>query len=191
MNLLDKYSIDVDSTVSKLMPWFMRGKKMHDFLIGVATPIMSVYLSFKTWAFEKITEANITSQHIVINWGLNNFFKQYFIEPDANIYLGVWLDDYASIYNTDEVKNDLFPYDYVFNYEERNSDTLVISNNSEINTVNTNYDFYVFVPEINENKISYAKYVEQIQTLINKYAIKRLKYKIIKKYERISNKSWR
>ena len=63
-----QYVIDNTAAVSRLLPFFLRGKKAVTFMLGIAHPLISIHEQFKAWALERKIEAAIMGQVIPLEW---------------------------------------------------------------------------------------------------------------------------
>jgi len=74
----DIYKISNSKIISRLLPFYMRGRKMYLFLEAVASPLINLHKSFLEWAYDMILRTKITSQTDVLIWYLNYKFNSHF-----------------------------------------------------------------------------------------------------------------
>lgn len=73
----DKYAIDNKKLLSRLMPFFVRGRKLFGVLLASISPIESVHQAWREWALARIIESVATSQPIVMRWHLKKMLSPY------------------------------------------------------------------------------------------------------------------
>ncbi len=79
------YSIDISKQVNRLVPWYLRGRRMLLFLQGISYPLNFFNDSetgFNGWAHRKLYELSMTAQKLRLEWHINNV-----IVPENNIEL--------------------------------------------------------------------------------------------------------
>lgn len=91
----DIYKISNSKIISRLLPFYARGRKMYLFLEAVASPLINTHKAFLTWAYDMILKTKITSQTDVLIWYLNYKFNVHF----NNIEDSFAIDQEAEIEN--------------------------------------------------------------------------------------------
>lgn len=177
---IEKYSINNETVVARLLPWFMRGKRLYVFLLGISQPIVSVYLAWKEWVYRMILDAVLTTQPIVLNWYLNEKYGKHILEQGKRFYIGPCLNEYCTIYNFDEDNPEDFD-DFFYNIDE-NNDSVFISDHGSIDILNTDYTFYIYYPTLRLDNDGRDRLFREITKKIDSYKTRRIKYKFIKQY---------
>jgi len=80
-----RYNISNEKTIYELLPWYLRGKKIQAFLLGVSEPLAEMHLPFLSWARERIIEASIDSRKLPIQWLLKHKLGEY-LQDDSKEY---------------------------------------------------------------------------------------------------------
>lgn len=79
---VDFTSIDNAKIVSRLLPFWARGKKLNLFMQAILSPIVSIHDKFKPWALELYIQCHITAQKPSLEWYLNYKLSSHFAEAD-------------------------------------------------------------------------------------------------------------
>lgn len=74
-------NIDNGKLLGRLLPFWLRGKRIALFLLAILNPVVSLHNKFKAWALEHYIVAHITTQRQSIEWYLNYKLKSHFAEP--------------------------------------------------------------------------------------------------------------
>lgn len=109
---IERYKIDNPTVIGKLLPFFIRGRKVTLFLEAIASPLVYVHNQFVSWAEERMYETRVTSQKQILLWYLTHRFRQYFINKDEKFTIA-----FANS-NKDDTKE--YPYDinlWMYGYE--------------------------------------------------------------------------
>lgn len=110
-------NIDNSKLVARLIPWWVRGKKLSLLIQAILHPLISVHAAFKAWALEKFIVCHITAQKDSLEWYLRYKLKSHFINEGDGFYivhgineaiscfsLGVWYND---VHWSNELKWDI------------------------------------------------------------------------------------
>ena len=84
-----RFEIDNATVISKLLPYFIRGRKVILFLEAIAHPLVSIHNAFLEWGVEKQIECCVTSQKDVLLWYLTHVFKKYFVNTGEKFELSI------------------------------------------------------------------------------------------------------
>jgi len=88
--MANRYDIDNAKVIGRVLPFYIRGRKISIFLYAIAYPLVTLHETFKIfiiggkrYACEKI-EASITSQTLTMEWYLTYLFKDRFEDETAS-----------------------------------------------------------------------------------------------------------
>lgn len=99
----DIYKIDNAKLICRLLPFFVRGRKMILFLEAAASPLVSLHNKFLSWAYETIVDVHATFQEQLFVWYLNHKFRKHFIDDNDSFYVSQSQEgDGLVVFNTDE-----------------------------------------------------------------------------------------
>jgi len=171
-----RYDLGIDSTVSRLIPSAFRNPKIYEWVRSFTYPLVEINTEFKTFAEEKILEAKISSQTMLLEHYINYKFKPLFPNPDT---------DFVSIKHSGEIADATFNKDEgvgssptihltLFNNDEVGSITPAIYFDNEDRSAYPQ-DFRVALPiSIQGNETL----VRGITAIVDKYKIDTKKYDI-------------
>lgn len=74
-----QYHININKTICRLLPFYLRGRRLILFLEGIASPLNSFNTgekAFHKWANETLIEASMSAQPMRLEWYLNHLFKE-------------------------------------------------------------------------------------------------------------------
>lgn len=178
----DIYKISNSKIICRILPFYMRGRKMILFLEAVASPLINLHKEFLTWAYKMVLKTKITSQTDVIIWYLNYLFNSHFynhadsftIEQDAEIEnlmafnyreIALYKMVGVQIFDTEEEQISQVVSRPTRDFNDRlNSNVITIHApklKSDPNYTNMNYVTEI-MEVINEYKTSFRKYVIEI-----------------------------
>ena len=69
------YSININKQVNRLVPYYLRGRKMLLFLQGVCAPLgffNDEETGFNTWAHKSLLDLSMTGQKVRLEWYINH-----------------------------------------------------------------------------------------------------------------------
>jgi hypothetical protein len=116
------YDIDNSRIICRVLPFFVRGRRMILFLEAVASPLARLHKSFLKWAYRIIVGTRATSQTTVFIWYLNYLFREHFKDKNDSFTIGQDQDgDYMLAINPDEhqIAAMFFPYIYSIGEADR------------------------------------------------------------------------
>ena len=116
----DRFKVDNSKTVCRILPYFMRGRKLILLLEAIAHPLKSLHKVWLDWAEERIIEASITSQPMSLIWYLNHCFRKYFTnKADSFQILTNALAQGSVIYHIDErIAHEVGNNKFLYNLDE-------------------------------------------------------------------------
>lgn len=82
--MANRYDIDNAKVIGRVLPFYIRGRKISVFLYAIAYPLVTLHETFKEWALQKKIEASITSQTLTMEWYLTYLFKDRFEDETAS-----------------------------------------------------------------------------------------------------------
>lgn len=97
-----RYEADSNKLVGYLTPFFIRGKKVLQFLSAICSPLNDVNATFTSWAKEMIEDAVTTTQPIILIWSLNERFRKYFNDSNSSFQVRLFGGGTQYIYETQE-----------------------------------------------------------------------------------------
>lgn len=80
----NRYDIDNAKVIGRVLPFYVRGRKLSVFLYAIAYPLVTLHETFKKWALQKKIEASVTSQTLTMEWYLTYLFKKRFEDENAS-----------------------------------------------------------------------------------------------------------
>ena len=105
------YSIDTARQVCRLLPYYLRGRRMVLFLQAVSSPLSFFNTGdrpFNPWAHRKLLELSMNGQKIRLEWWLNNIFvSDYGIELREGQAITIREEEVGSaiLYSRNEIRN--------------------------------------------------------------------------------------
>ena len=176
----DIYKIDNAKLICRLLPFFVRGRKMILFLEAAASPLVSLHNKFLSWAYETIVDVHATFQEQLFVWYLNHKFRKHFIDDNDSFYVSQSQEgDGLIVFNTDEHEMMKIFSSRIFNNEQGDlvDDVYNIDRLKEYSKpMLTPQDrrsigvITIYAPKINETA-DYANtnYVDDIMKLVKNY----------------------
>lgn len=164
---VDFTNIDNAKLIGRLLPFWVRGRKMSLLLQALLSPLISTHNTFKKWALERYIECHITAQKSSLEWYLRYRLKSHFRDENGIFFISHGAADL----------NSNFPCLYTGKWENQLVWNNATSWNNEANfdsdidlsaTDQTN----VFAPAIVET-VDYNNedYERDIRNMISKYMI--------------------
>ena len=141
------YSFSTSKLVRKMLPVYIRGRKLQMLLYSLVYPLESLSELFGQWCKDTLMASNVTSQPIILNKYLNFRLRKYFLDQ---------LDGFSIISNEEGVMK-------------------TRTGGEEMPKVT----FYVYAPECNTELISEERYLEIINSYIEKYRVAGKTYSIL------------
>lgn len=176
----EKYQIDNARAICRLLPFWIRGRKIILFLEAISHPLKSVHDKFKEWAYERLIDAAITSQQLSLVWYLNHRLRKHFINQEDSFR--ITSDAYSEgevIYNFSE--NMLAGNHYAYDFEEeiqQSTENMMLKNFDE--GVEYNADIVIIAPNIVETiDYSESNYKNEIRRYIDAYITVPDRYEVL------------
>ena len=105
------YSINIARQVCRLLPYYLRGRRMILFLQAVSSPLDFFNKgdgAFNPWAHRKLLELSMNGQKIRLEWWLNNIFvSDYGITLKTGQHITIREEEVgnAILYSRNEIRN--------------------------------------------------------------------------------------
>ena len=177
-----RYDIDNNKVICRVIPFYLRGRKLILLMEACAHPLKSIHIEFKKWALERMIEASTTSQAMSLQWYLTHVFQSLFIDkkqqfriiPDT-LSLG------AVIYDKEEPKTHS---DNTYLYNKTNDPAIEFTEQMILRykdeTENSyNADIIINAPKIQETaEYDNDNYINDIRKRVDKYMTTRIAYEI-------------
>lgn len=178
------YSFKSNHLVRKMLPAYIRGRKLTMYMYSLIHPLDAVSEKFNLWCKDTMIIANMTSQPILFDNYLNYRLRKYFANQEDGInvitnietertkdviatYLMSYPPIYKPVYTHMETEDEDEPHTYLM---------------SEIFPgVAVKPSFYVFVPQCNTDIIDEGRYMELLVAYIERYKLPSKSYEIIVK----------
>lgn len=180
---VQRYTADSKTLIGQIVPFFLRGKQMMQFLAAICSPLDSVNKAFQTWARSTLIDAATTSQVIVLKWSIKNRFSEYLLDENAEFEFNTYnRSDYATLYENQSEQQD-YPEVKKIYMSESSTDTslgddveqIIIRNKDEL--VSETNEVLIVAPKHN-SKISDEQYIKKIRQCIEPYLVYDVEYKI-------------
>lgn len=179
---IDRYTVNSKTLVGELVPYFLRGKKLMQFLAAICSPLDSVNKVFQQWCRNTLIDAATTSQIIVLKWSMKERLKQYFAnENDDFQFYTYGRTDYTTVYEDQseqklhpEATNIYMPED-VSDISVADDAKVVIRDKSELSSESN--DLTIIAPAHN-SKISKEAYIKKIKQCFEPYLAYDMEYTI-------------
>lgn len=180
---VQRYTVDSRTLVGQIVPFFLRGKRMLQFLSAISSPLDSVNKVFQTWAQNTLIDAATTSQIIVLKWALKNKLVNYLKNTNDEFEFDTYdRSNYATLYENQSEQLD-YPEVKKIYMPEDNQDKLddgiaevILRNKDEI--VSESNEVLIIAPQHN-SKISDNQYTKKIRQCIEPYIVYDVEYKIV------------
>lgn len=179
---VQRYEVNSKTLVGRLVPFFLRGRRMLLFLSAVSSPLDSVNRPFLTWARNTIIDAATTSQVIVMKWMLKSKLQGYFKDSKDEFEFDTYdRSNYATLYENQAEQLDHPEIKKIY-MPENASETLgegieqvIIRDRGEITSESN--EIRIIAPPHN-SKISDAQYEQKIRQCVEPYIIYDVEYQI-------------
>ena len=181
---IDRYTVSSKTLVGELMPYFLRGNKLVQFLAAICSPLDSVNKVFQKWCRSTLIEAATTSQIIVLKWSMKERLKQYFENEDDEFQFYTYgRSDYTTIYENQEEQYLHTETTKIYMTEDV-SDTsvtdeksrVIIRDKSELSAESN--DLTIVAPAHNSN-IGDSAYLKAIKQCFEPYLAYDMEYRIV------------
>lgn len=176
----EKYQIDNARAICRLLPFWIRGRKMILFLEAISHPLEKIHDAFKEWAYERLIDAAITSQQLSLVWFLNHRLRKHFVnQGDSFRITSDAFSEGEIVYNFSEnlLAGNHYAYDYGEEVEPA-TENMLLKNFNE--GVTYNADIIIIAPDIVEAE-GYGKenYKNEIRRYIDSYITVPDKYEVL------------
>lgn len=174
-------NINNSKLIGRLLPFWLRGKKISLLLLSLLSPLVSLHNNFKAWALEHFIIAHITAQESSIEWYITYKLNRHFVnkEDKFQVICGVGTPENIIFRNEEfhQIENYTAPIFYNDEEEYQNNEMVIYYKNEKIEaTIVAN----VYAPKIIET-INYDKsdYERDIKAIISRFMTNFRKYNII------------
>lgn len=180
---VQKYTVNSKTLVGRLVPFFLRGKKVMQFLAAISAPLDSVNSVFRKWCRETLVDAATTSQIIVLKWSMKEKLGQYFADENSNFQFDTYgRTEYTTVYEDQpeqllhsEAINIYMPEDVSDASITDESAKVIIRDKSELSAESN--DLTIIAPAHN-SKISDDAYIRKIKQCFEPYLAYDMEYTI-------------
>lgn len=180
---IDRYTVSSKTLVSELVPYFLRGTKLMQFLTAICSPLDSVNKVFQNWCRNTLVDAATTSQIIVLKWSMKERLKQYFVnENDEFQFYTYGRADYTTVYE-DQSEQKLHSEAANIYMPEDVSDTSVTDEDAKVvirdkNELSSESNDLTIVAPAHNSKISKDAYIKKIKQCFEPYLAYDMEYTI-------------
>lgn len=181
---IDRYTVSSKTLVGELMPYFLRGKKLMQFLAGICSPLDSVNKLFQQWCRNTLIEAATTSQIIVLKWSMKERLKQYFANENDGFQFDTYgRTDYTTVYE-DQSEQNLHSEAANIYMPEDASDVSISDENAKVvirdrNELSSENNDFTIIALAHNSKISNDAYIKKIKQCFEPYLAYDMEYAII------------
>lgn len=181
---VSRYEASSKTLVGELMPFFLRGKKLMQFMSAICSPLDSVNKAYRSWCRNTLIEAATTAQIITLKWSMKERLKQYFAnENDGFQFTTNGRSDYTTVYESQseqilhtEAVNIYMPEDTSDDSVTTEENKVIIRDKEEISSEDT--DLIIVAPAHNDN-IDDDTYIKKIKQCFEPYLAYDMEYKIV------------
>lgn len=181
---VQRYVVESKTLVGQLVPFFLRGKRVLQFMAAICSPLDDVNNVFQTWAHDTLIDAATTSQVIVLKWVLKNKLIKYMANADDEFAFDTYdRSNYATLYENQseqldypEVKNIYMPESSGDTTVGDDVERVIIRDKTEI--VSESNEVSIMAPPHNL-KISDEQYIKKIKQCIESCLVYDIEYKIV------------
>ena len=172
-------SIDNVKIISRLLPFWLKGKKAILFLSAILNPLKAVHNNFRAWALEHFIIAHITAQKQSLEWYLTYRLKEHFVHEDDmfEVIQDVGTPENIIFFNRESNSIDTYTAP-VFFADEADDTEMIIYSKGEIHEATKIANIYA--PAIVQT-LSYAEsdYIRDINTILRRFMTNFRQYNII------------
>ena len=181
---VQRYVADSKTLLGRIVPFFLRGKRVLKFLAAISSPLDDVNTAFQTWAHDTLIDAVTTSQTIVLKWSLKNKLIKYLANTDDEFTFDTYdRSNYATLYENQseqldhpEVKKIYMPESVDDTTVSDDVEKVVIRDKNEI--VSESNEVLIMAPAHN-SKIGDEEYLKKIKQCIELCLVYDFEYKIV------------
>lgn len=175
-----QFKIDINKAICRLLPFYLRGRRIILFLEGIAKPLDNFNNgenSFASWADKTLLSASMSAQPMRLEWYLNHLYKEKW-QLKSNITVTNYAPTQTVIYRRDECSENgdangkntplspnMIPLIVYTKDERKHPSTIKIK--EEVAGIGTNV--LINIPKITNASLDVDKCVKELQNTINKY----------------------
>lgn len=182
---VQRYKADSNKLVGHLIPFFLRGAKVLQFMSAICSPLNDVNDRLLSWAQELITEAVATSQPVVLKWFLNEKFGIYFKDSGAEFRLMVHDSSEMFVYEDQKELSKYQNIQDIYILEDVNDTALSEADGKiqlavyDFDVVDVSGDSLTIVAPMYNSLINGKEYEQKIKYWIDRYLVNDVKYNIV------------
>ena len=90
---IDFVNINNAKLIGRLLPWWIRGRRISLFLQALLYPIKSAHDTFKKWGLERYIESHITAQKASLEWYLKYKLKHHFRNEHDEFFIAQGINE--------------------------------------------------------------------------------------------------
>lgn len=180
---VDRYTVSSKTLVGQVVPFFLRGRRILRFLAAVCTPLDSVNKSFCEWARDTLVDAAMTSQVVVMKWGLKCKLGKYMLNSADDFYFDTYdRSNYATLYENNAEQDGAPEVKQIYMSENEgeklgeNVARVLIRDRDEI--TGEGNEILIAAPPHN-GRVTDEEYERLIKQCLEKYLVYDVEYKII------------
>lgn len=176
----DKYKIDLPATIGKILPFYMRGRKLSLLLEAILNPIGMLHDAWVRWSEEQIIDASMTSQPLAIAWYLKHKLYDHLINKGDEFLVKNGIDSPTSILFTERESFKSDEYSQHVYCMNEDMDVLTMTVMTSVEVIDDNINFAIIAPEIKETSMyDEEDYKHEITRIVNGYNTSFKTYQII------------
>lgn len=177
-----KYDIDNKRVVTRVLPFFVRGRWIVRFLVAIASPLISIHMLFKAWGLRRLIEASITSQPKSLTWYLNYIFREKFADPEDSFVIITDNSERGTViwYLNEQIYHEEYSPYLLEDENEENTEELRKMVTEDFDEADLSLaDIQIIAPQINETEdYTYEDYVNAIRVQVDKYIVCSVNYDV-------------
>lgn len=176
----DKYKVDLSATIGKVLPFYMRGRKVSLFLEAILKPIEMLHEAWVRWSEERIIDTSMTSQPLAIAWYLKHKLYDHLINKSDEFLVKNGIDSPTSILFTESESFKSDEYSQHVYCMDENMEVLTMTVMTKVEVIDDNINFAIIAPEVKETSMyDEDDYKHEITRLVNNYNTSFKTYQII------------
>lgn len=176
-----RYEADSNKLVGYLTPFFIRGRKVLQFMSAICSPLNDVNKKFTEWAKGIIEDAVATSQPVVLIWYLNEKFRKYFQDSSDSFQIHTVTSEVQFVFeNQEELSKhtDIADIYMPENIDDTSVDGLKRAVAYDVYNSIQNNALVIAAPGHNST-IGDNEYVKRIGQCVKKYLVYNLQYSVV------------
>jgi len=178
---MSKYDVDIAGTIGKVIPFYVRGRKISLLLQAVAYPLVQLHAAWTKWAEERIIEASITSQALSLAWYLTHLLNARFIDKTESFIVYNGLDEPTNVIfcEAEYLDSDSFSQ-HVYSEDEEDIEDLTMTIRCPQEIMEYGISYAIVPPEIEETSTyDNTDYRHEISNIVKKYNTSFKEYQIL------------